>query len=106
MNTTDNNDKDAQKAREAELEKRMEKKCEAWGNSIDQKVDSFEKRIPRPVNALLDAVCISVLIAGAAWGCKKLSLINNMPSYSTFGIIFCALFVISLIYRLLIKPKQ
>ena len=105
MNTT-NNDKDAQKASDAELEKRIEKKCEAWGNSIDQKVDGFEKKIPRPVNALLDAVCISVLIAGATWGCKKLSLINNMPSFTTIGIIFCAIFVISLIYRLLIKPKK
>lgn len=98
-----NNDKDLQNLNDAGLEKRMEKKFEAWGNSIDQKGNAFEKKIPRPVNAFLDALCMSVLIAGAAWVFKKLSLINNMPSYMMLGIIFCAVFVISLLYRLLIK---
>lgn len=72
MNKTNNNDKDLQNLNDVELEKHMEKKFEAWGNNIDQKVNTFTKKIPRPVNAFLDALCISVLIAGAAWVFKKL----------------------------------
>ena len=58
MNKTNNNDKDLQDVNEAELEERMEKKCEAWGNSIDQKANAFTQKLPRPVNAFLDALCI------------------------------------------------
>lgn len=87
----------------AESGKEMEKKCEKWGENIEKKIGAFEKKLPKPANAFFDALCISVVIAGVAWLFVKFNWIGKMPSWTTLGIIFCALFVISLIYRLIIK---
>jgi len=91
---------------EKELGKVIEKKCEEWGDNLDIKVKALEKKIPRPLNALLDALCITVIIAVAAWACTKTGWIGGMPSRRIFAIAFCALFALSLLYRLFIKSKK
>lgn len=90
----------------AELEKRTEKKCGDWGRNIEKKFDNFESKVPKPINSFFDALCLSVIIAGLAWLFTKFKWISGMPSWLTFGIIFCIIFLISLIYRLIIKPKR
>lgn len=109
MNENDDAKKDLKNASaaelESELEKRIEKKAEQWGSGVEKKIDNFEKKIPAPLNALGDAVCISVVIAAGAWVCKKLGWINDPPSLTALGITFVVVLVLSLIYRLLIKPK-
>ena len=82
------------------------KKCEEWGDNLDIKVKALEKKIPRPLNALLDALCITVIIAVAAWACTKAGWIDGMPSRRIFAVVFCALYVLSLLYRLFIKSKK
>lgn len=104
--TNENKNKDTENEPEAELEARLEKKWDAWGNRIDQTVNAFEKKIPRPVNALSDALCITVVVAAAAWILKKLHGISALPSWSTWGIVFAALFVVSLLYRMFFKRKK
>ena len=89
----------------AELEQRVEKKYESWGKDVEGKISAFTRKIPKPVSAFLDALCICVIIAGGAWVFKKFNWINQMPSRTMLGIIFCAIFVISLIYRLIIEPR-
>ncbi|NLE68096.1 MAG: hypothetical protein GX608_11815 [Lentisphaerae bacterium] len=106
MNDPNSNDKDAQKAGGAELAKEVEKKCEAWGENIDKKADALVKKLPPPVNALLDAVCMTVIFAGITWVLVRMNRLPVMPSWKTFGILAGAIFVVSLIYRLMIKPKK
>jgi len=88
------------------LEKDIGKKCEEWGNNLDIKVKALEKKIPRPLNALLDALCITVIIALAAWAFTKAGWIGGMPSRKIFAIVFGSLLVLSLLYRLFIKSKK
>ena len=110
MAKEDNQSKNLEEASDAELkselEKRIEKKFEAWGDSLEKKADSFEGKLPRPVNAIFDALCVSVVIAAALWAFKKFNWINNMPPWTTFVIIFLSLLVISLIYRFSIKKGK
>lgn len=101
MSNDNGNDKN-----ENDFEKKIEQKCEAWGNNVDQKADAFVKSMPAPVNALLDAVCISVLLIGLAWVTEKFSSRDIMPTWNIFGIIFGAIFVISLLYRLVMKARK
>ena len=89
---------------ERELENRMEKRWEERGEKIERKIDKAVGRLPRWLNSLLDAACITVVILIAAWIIAKLGWIAGMPSWRTFGIVFGSLFVLSLLYRYLIKP--
>lgn len=89
-----------------ETAQQIEKKCEAWGNNIEQKITDLEKRMPPPVNAFFDALCISVLLAVCAWIISRIGWIGSMPSGLVFTVIFGAIFVISLVFRLVIKPGK
>ena len=104
------NKKNLQNASDAELkseiEKRMENKCETWGSNIETKIDDFTGKLPAPVSTFLDALCISVSIAGVVWIFEKLNWINDILSWGRVSILFCSVLVISLIYRLLIKPRH
>jgi hypothetical protein len=82
------------------------KKCEEWGDNLEIKVGALEKKIPRPLNALLDALCITVIVAMATWACAKIGWIDSMPSLAAFAIVFCALFGLSVFYRLFMKSKK
>jgi len=89
----------------AELEKREEAKWEKRGDDFGKKCDAAFAKLPRPLNSLFDALCLSVIIAFAAWIFTKFGWTGSMPSWGTFGIIFAAIFVLSLIYRYAIKSK-
>ena len=88
-----------------ELEKRIEKKAEAWGNKLEEKCDTFEKKLPFWINALMDAACFTVFILLIIWIVKVLSWIADIPSIKIFILIFAAIFVASLVYRAVIKSK-
>lgn len=89
---------------ESELENRIEKKWEKHGEEMEKKIDSAVNKLPRPINALLDAVCITALIAGAMWIVMKIGWRGSFPPWSTFAILAGVVFVLSLIYRYFIKP--
>ena len=97
---------DLPEAKAGTPEQRLEQKCEAWGKGLDRQVDAWTKMIPPPVNALLDAICLTALLAGATLILKKLHWINDLPSGLLWGGIFGGLFGISLLCRLLIKTNR
>lgn len=84
----------------------IEKKAEDFGRNIEDKINTFEHKAPKPLNAFLDAVCISVCILGISWIIKKLKWTEGMIDWLTLGIIFCSIFAVSLVYRLIIKPRR
>jgi len=89
-----------------ELEKRTACKCEDWGRNIEKKINGLEKKVPVPLNSFFDALCICVIIAGGAWLAAKLNWVNGMLAWSTLGIIFIVIYVISLCYRLICRKKK
>lgn len=106
MHTKCDDNPNARNTGEGKLGERMEQKCEAWVQDIDRKADNFTKKMPPPVNALLDAVCLSVFLAGSAWLCRKMGWIEDMPSWTTLAILFGAMFAVSLLIRLLVKNRK
>jgi len=106
MNSTGNCDNNARNAGEEKLGERMEKKCEDWVKDIDKKADSFTKKMPAPANAFLDALCLSILITVVIWICRKMGWIEYMPTWAMLGIVFGAIFAVSLLCRLLVKNRK
>ncbi|MFA7160383.1 MAG: hypothetical protein WC299_13870 [Kiritimatiellia bacterium] len=106
MNAPCHDDNVTRNAGEDKPGERMEQKCEEWVKDIDNKADNFTRKMPPPVNALLDAVCLSVFLAGSAWLCRKLGWIEAMPSWTTLAILFGAIFALSLLIRLLVKNSK
>ena len=94
------------KALQQELEKRAACKCEDWGRNIENKISNLEKKVPVPLNSFFDALCVSVIIAGGAWLAAKLNWITGMMVWSTLGVIFIVIYVISLWYRLIFRKKN
>jgi hypothetical protein len=88
---------------ESEYEHRVEEKWEKRGDELEKKIDKAVNRLPRPVNALLDAVCITAVIAGVMWVVMKIGWRGSFPPWSTFAMLAGAVFVLSLIYRYFIK---
>lgn len=89
----------------AELEERMEEKWEQKGNELEKKIDTTMARLPRPVNALLDALCISLVIFAAAWTVTKLGWVTELPSWKLIATVFLTIFTLSMIYRFFIKSE-
>ncbi len=108
MNDNSNN-KDLSKANDkelkVELEKRMEKKCGCWGEKIEKKFDALEKKIPPPLSALGDVLCLGAFILGALWLATKLNWLSKMPSWKILAVCFATIFIISLVYRLFFRKK-
>jgi hypothetical protein len=104
----DHGKKDLKKASdeelESELENRIEKRWEKLGEETEKKIDSAVSKLPRPISALLDAVCITAVIAGVMWVIMKIGWRGNFPSWSMFAILAGTVFALSLIYRYFIKP--
>ena len=90
---------------EGELEKRMEQRAEEWGNNLEKKIKNVEKKIPKPISAFLDGVCLGVIILAVCWLMAKIGWIT-MPAWRTFGIIFVIIFLISLVYRYIFKSSK
>ncbi len=92
-------------ALESELEQRIEKRAEEWGRNLEQKIDRLESRIPPPVSALLDVVCVGLLVLGACWLMARFGWIS-MPSRRAFLIVAVAIYVVSLGVRLRRKAPR
>ena len=89
---------------ESELEHRVEKKWEKRGEEMEKKIDSAVNKLPRPINALLDAACITAVIAGAMWVVMKIGWRGSFPGWSMFAVLAVTIFILSMIYRYFIKP--
>jgi hypothetical protein len=90
---------------QGELETNMEKRVEQWAETLEKKVDHLEKKIPKPLSALLDTLCLGALFIAAAWLMAKFGWIDRL-SWRTVGIAFGSIFVLSLVYRLFGKSTK
>jgi len=88
---------------EKELEHRIEKKWEKRGEEIEKRIDSAASKLPKPISALLDAVCVTAGIAAVMWIIMKIGWRGSFPPWSTFAMLAVAVFVLSIIYRYFIK---
>lgn len=87
----------------AEQERRLEQRAEQWGRDLEHKINRWERRIPRPVSALLDAVCLGLFLPAAGWLLARLGWVP-MPSGRMIFWICVAVFAASLAIRLFRPP--
>jgi len=58
------------------------------------------------VSAVGDALCLTSLIIVVAWLLEKLNWAEDILSWNRVITLFCGIFLISLIYRLWIRPRK
>ena len=80
--------------------KAMTDKAENFGKNIDKKI----KKLPKPISALGDGVCITVVLFIIYWLLQRFNIISgSLSSIQAWVTIFIGVAVISLIVRYIKK---
>lgn len=82
------------------VENKKMKKTENFTNNIDKKV----RKLPKPISALGDGICITIVLFIVYWLLQKFNIIpNSLSSIQAWLTIFLGISVISLIVRYIRK---